>query len=184
MLSARSGHAAFRGEVAESVGEDGHFDVEFGAIGVGAALGGREFAFVSFGFDGCGSSGAVEEAFDVSSLHDVEAHECGFLDEAGEDAVLVAGIGGDGDASLLSFLVEEGAEGEVDLGIHEHDVGFVFKGGEAVVGGRPDAVGAFDENIDGMVFEEGERIVMDFRMTRKIRCRFGGLEVVVGNPTD
>ena len=54
----------------------------------------------------------------------------------------------------MGFVKKEWAEGEVDLGIHEDDVGVIFEGGEAVLSCGTDGVGGLDEDIDGVVFEK------------------------------
>jgi len=131
-------HAAFRGEVAESIGEDGHFDVKFSAVGVGAALGGGEVSLFGFVADGVGGSAAFEKAFDVAGLYDVEAHKVGFLDHGGKDAMLVASVGGDVEAFLGGLVVEEWAEGKVDFGVHEDEVGARVNSSERVFGGVTD----------------------------------------------
>lgn len=49
--------------------------------------------------------------------------------------------------------------GEIDLGIHEHDVGAVVESGAAISGGGLDGIGGLDEDLDGILAEEGEAIV-------------------------
>ena len=50
-LGTWSNHSSGRREVAEGVGEDSHLDVELGAIGISAALGGGEIALFGFVLD-------------------------------------------------------------------------------------------------------------------------------------
>ena len=58
--------------------------------------------------------------------------------------MLVSGIGAEIDACLLCSVLKKGAEGEVDLSIHQNDVGLMFEGSQTIVCGGTDGVGAFD----------------------------------------
>ena len=148
-------HAGLERDEAGAVADEGHFDVQFGAIGVGDALDDGEFEIGGdFAFGLCDGV-AFEVALDVACLDDAEAPEFDFLDHGAEDTVLVAGVAGDDDALFIGLVFEELAEGEIDLGVHEDDVGFFGDGGEAEVGGRGDGVGAFDEDVEFEV-REGE----------------------------
>lgn len=183
--SAGAGHAADGREVAEGIGKDGHFDVKLGSVGVGATLGGGEVSFFGLKADGLWGGAAVEEAFDVSSLDDVEAHEVSFFDHGGEDAVLVSSVGGDDEAALLGFGGKEGAKGEIDLGIHEDDMGAgvaTTEGGETVLGGGADGVGGFDKDLDGMVLEQEVAVGVVECTGRKGGGGFCSGLVLVGDP--
>ena len=81
--------------------------MEFRSIRVGTALGCREFTFVRFFFDGIGSRAAVEEAFDISGLHNIESHELGFVNEASEYPMLVSRVRSDRDPCVLRPMMQE-----------------------------------------------------------------------------
>jgi hypothetical protein len=176
-----SRHSSSWREVAERIGEDGHFDVEFGAIGVGAALGGGEIALFSLEANGGGCGASVEKAFDVAGLDDVESHKAGFFDHGGEDAVLISGIGSDDELIGLGKTGQFGTVGEVDLGVHEDDVSLVGEGKAAVVRGGFDGVGGFHEDVNGLVLKEVLEIASVKRSGSEFRDFGGSPGVKVGD---
>ena len=117
-------------------------------------------------------------------MDDVEAHEVGFFDHCGEDAMLVSGIGGEGEVVFCGKGGEARAVGEVDLGIHEDDVGVALESGLAVIGCGFDGVGGLDQNIDGMIFKkrmEVSAVVGAWGKGGDIGCG-GGIKI--GDPTE
>ena len=92
VLDGGAGHANFGGGEIEGIAQEGHFDVEFGAIGEGAAFEEGEVPLCGFVDEFGGGGVAVEKAFDVSGLDNVESPELDFPDHGGQNPVLISRI--------------------------------------------------------------------------------------------
>lgn len=68
-------------------------------------------------------------------MHDVKAHDVGFLNQGCECPVTASGIGGDDEATLVSFQVTERSEREIGGGVGEDTMGIVSQSGEDVLRG-------------------------------------------------